>query len=246
MTAFYANALVVALIMLAGWMVARRLQRIGLVDLLWTWCVWQTAAVHYFCGVRTAIASGLFLLISLWALRLGGLLAWRLRHLGPDRRYQALAGLLGESIGPRVLSVFLAQGLLALVIATCFSAFFASGESALPVVGASLAVLGLIGITIADYQLARFKASGDSGLCRVGLWRHARHPNYFFELLIWAGFAAYAGPGGIAAGLIIAICVCALTGIPPKTRLGRKRYGDAYTAYEAETNLLLPCKWSLS
>ena len=242
----FTNGFAVLLIMTGGWLAARILQRIGIVDLLWTYCLWQTVAILYLTGPRSAAATGLFLLLSLWALRLGLLLAWRLRHLGPDRRYQALATLWGQGIGSRMLSMFLGQGLLAIVIASCFAPSLRGNQSWMPALGSCLVFIGVIGISIADYQLARFKASGATGICRTGLWRHARHPNYFFELVIWAGFGAYAGAGGIAAALIIAVCVCALTGIPPKTRLGRQRHGDAYTAYEAETNLLLHCKRSLS
>jgi steroid 5-alpha reductase family enzyme len=245
MTPVYSNAFAVLSLMALGWILARRWQRIGIVDLLWTWSVWQTACVLYLCGARTAEATGLFALISIWAGRLGLLLAWRLRRLRPDRRYQSLEQHWGEGIGARMLSMFLGQGLFAIVVASCFGSMLsAAGDAWHPLPGTMLVIAGLVGVILADCQLARFKARDNSGICREGLWRHARHPNYFFELIVWAGLAAYAGMGGILAALLIAVCICAFTGIPPKARLGRLQHGPAYDAYESETNLLFP--WKLS
>lgn len=47
--------------------------------------------------------------------------------------------------------------------------------------------VSVLGESLADLQLERFKAdSANRGkVCRRGLWRHSRHPNYFFECLQW-------------------------------------------------------------
>ncbi len=49
---------------------------------------------------------------------------------------------------------------------------------------------------IADYQLDQFlkQPSGKPGVCRKGLWKYSRHPNYFFEFLIWVSYSIFAWP----------------------------------------------------
>ena len=67
-------------------------------------------------------------------------------------------------------------------------------------VGAAVWAIGLIGEATADRQLARFRTNpaNKGQVCQDGLWRYSRHPNYFFEWVIWCGFGLFAlgSPGG--------------------------------------------------
>jgi steroid 5-alpha reductase family enzyme len=56
--------------------------------------------------------------------------------------------------------------------------------------GIGLAAGGLIFETLADSQLAAFRANPDNrrGVMDKGLWRWSRHPNYFGEAMLWWGF----------------------------------------------------------
>ena len=60
--------------------------------------------------------------------------------------------------------------------------------------GAALWLLAISGEALADAQLARFKRdpSNKGKVCNVGLWHYSRHPNYFFEWLIWVSFLVFA------------------------------------------------------
>jgi hypothetical protein len=60
-------------------------------------------------------------------------------------------------------------------------------------VGFVLALCGIAGESLADAQLARWKRDPANGsrVCDVGLWGYSRHPNYFFEWLVWLGYAVY-------------------------------------------------------
>ncbi len=40
---------------------------------------------------------------------------------------------------------------------------------------------------IADTQAHRFRREHRGEVCRVGLWKHGRHPNYFGEIMMWWG-----------------------------------------------------------
>lgn len=55
---------------------------------------------------------------------------------------------------------------------------------------------GIIGEAISDAQLEKFKDQKKKGIinepfCRDGLWAKSRHPNLFFELMVWTGFSLY-------------------------------------------------------
>ncbi len=53
--------------------------------------------------------------------------------------------------------------------------------------GLLIALIGLIFEVVGDEQLRRHIAKGDKKLMKTGLWRITRHPNYFGEIMIWAG-----------------------------------------------------------
>lgn len=40
---------------------------------------------------------------------------------------------------------------------------------------------------VADTQIHRFVRTNKGKVCNVGLWKYARHPNYFGEILMWWG-----------------------------------------------------------
>jgi steroid 5-alpha reductase family enzyme len=52
--------------------------------------------------------------------------------------------------------------------------------------------------SLADFQKARFArrcgSAGTTRTCDVGLWRYSRHPNYFFEWLVWGGLIVVVAP----------------------------------------------------
>ncbi len=50
-----------------------------------------------------------------------------------------------------------------------------------------LSLLAAVFQGLADIQMQRFRASGDGGFIRTGLWKHGRHPNYACEILMWWG-----------------------------------------------------------
>ena len=62
--------------------------------------------------------------------------------------------------------------------------------SAIEITGLALAILSLCGEALADSQLSRFRAdpANRGKVCQAGLWHYSRHPNYFFESLIWWAF----------------------------------------------------------
>jgi hypothetical protein len=82
-------------------------------------------------------------------------------------------------------------------------------------------------------------------VCREGLWRYSRHPNYFFEWLHWWAyvFLAIGSPLWWLPMLGVAVMFLFLTrvtGIPPTEAQALRSRGDAYRAYQRTTNAFFP------
>lgn len=98
---------------------------------------------------------------------------------------------------------------------------------------------------IADNQRHRFAKEHKGEICRVGLWKHGRHPNYFGEITMWWGvwimyvsvhhFAAHpwyvVGPLAMT-GLFLGISIPLMEGRQLKNKPG-------YAEYKKETRILI-------
>ena len=106
--------------------------------------------------------------------------------------------------------------------------------------------IGYAGTITADAQLHRFRSRPDNRgtVCQVGLWRVSRHPNYFFEILLWTGFACIGLPapqGWLAflSPLILLLTMRFITG-PISERQSLKSKPQAYGLYQQCTSMIVP------
>jgi steroid 5-alpha reductase family enzyme len=113
--------------------------------------------------------------------------------------------------------------------------------------GAALWLVAWMGEIAADWQLHRFKANpANRGVtCRAGLWRYSRHPNYFFEWLIWVAFAVFAmgspyGYVSLFAPLLMLYFLFRVTGIPATEAQALRSKGDDYRRYQTSTSAFVP------
>lgn len=246
------GAILVALLMFVLWLIQRKHGDAGIVDAGW-------AGSLAFFGLWYA----LFLdghpirrwLLAVMALTWGGRLAWHLvtdRLVGKpeDGRYRRMRSERGATVQTFFFWFYQAQGIAALILSLPF--FLAAGAApSAPGITDNLAVglwlIGMVGVSVADRQLARFRSDpGNRGrTCREGLWRTSRHPNYFFEWILWCGFALLAWPAvwgwlGMASPMILLFLILFVTGIPPTEAQALASRGDDYRDYQRTTSPFIP------
>ena len=190
------------------------------------------------------------IMIFLWAGRLGSFLFRRIHAAGGDQRFDHI-----KVSSSRFFVAWTLQG--AWVVMTSCAALTAilSAEQppvgAIYVIGAVMWTTGFAIEVIADRQKSRFKEDpgNEDQFINAGLWARSRHPNYFGEILLWAGIAVMAIPylSGtqwvvMLSPLFVYALLTRLSGIPTLARRGRELWGDdpAYQAYVANTPLLVP------
>jgi steroid 5-alpha reductase family enzyme len=236
------------LLQLALWSVQLRTRNAATVDVGWTVLVAGGAAGAAVVGggdpARRLVVAGLAVF---WALRLAAhLVRDRVLARAPeDGRYRTLRERWGDAAPRNFLVLYLAQVPVAGLFVVPLAAAMRGGAPDVWT-GAGLAVwlIAAAGEWIADRQLARFRSDpGNRGaVCRAGLWRVSRHPNYFFEWLHWwayvlIGHAQVLTLLGPAAMLLF---LFRITGIPYTERQALRSRGDAYRVYQRTTSAFIP------
>jgi steroid 5-alpha reductase family enzyme len=212
------------------------------------------ATISFFNMEYTSIWDVVLLvLITLWALRLGGYLYIRIRKIGKDKRFDGIR----ENF--LKFGVFwLIQGISVWVIIIPSIIFFSSNKISsiwITIVGGIIFLVGLIIETIADIQKYRYIENAKiNNLGRhwvnTGLWKYSRHPNYLGEILLWAGIYLYAIAKfdilttlfALVGPIYIFTIIRFFSGIPKLEKKADQRYGDneEYVRYKEETGLILP------
>ena len=257
--------------MLLTFRIARRLRNFGIVDAVWS--AGFTPLVLLYLAITATRQPGdpaggnpgaaallarlpLTLMVVAWSLRLGIHLGIRVRahHPVEDVRYAELRREWGADTDRKMRGFFLLQGVLQVVLSTPW--LISSLHPPDPQAGASatcfwvglgLWAAGILGESLADHQLARFRADpGQRGqVCQAGLWRYSRHPNYFCEWLVWVGYGIFAlsspwGWLGLVAPALMYHFLVNVTGIPMTEALSVKSKGEAYRSYQRTTNAFFP------
>lgn len=251
-------SLAVAALLLGGtffvtWRISLRLDNFSFVDIAWSLAfapvaVWYAIAGSGWEPRRWAIAA----LVTGWSLRLGIHLCQRIaqHHPKEDPRYAVLRKRWQDNLPGKFLKFFLAQGLLVWLL--MLPVFLISLQSSptfqlFEIIGLSLWLVALIGEGIADAQLKRFKSTNtdSNAVCKVGLWRYSRHPNYFFQSLLWWALFLIALPApwgwaAIVAPLAMLFFLLRVTGIPLTEKLAVGKRGGIYRDYQRTTNAFVP------
>lgn len=244
------------LLFIVLWLIARRLGDPSFVDSFWAFGMVMNAWIAFGLAdgwePRQALLTAL---TTVWGLRLGVHLFRRWRREGADARYEKLLGDVRRRRGwsfarASLLFVFLPQAVLMWLVSLPAQAGQVDASPAefgpAALIGALLAVFGILFETIADRQLERFKRDREDprAVMDRGLWAWSRHPNYFGEACAWwgiwliaaetpLGFASLVGPAFLTFTLL------RWSGAPMLERhLAEAKPG--YADYLARTSPFLP------
>jgi steroid 5-alpha reductase family enzyme len=238
-------------LMLVAWLMYRATDKASWVDAFWAGTL-AVLAVWYAVSqdgdptrrVLVAVVGGL------WGARLAAHIAVRVARGAEDPRYLTLRAEWKTHLPARFLRFFMVQAVVDVVLSV---PFLLMARDASPfgrvteLAGLALWAVALAGESVADAQLARFKRdpANRGQVCRTGLWGRSRHPNYFFEWLLWCAFALMAtgtpwGWVSWSAPALMLYFLLRVTGIPLTEKQAVASKGDAYRTYQREVSAFVP------
>jgi len=233
------------------WYLSVRLRNYGFLDVAWSLSVAVLAPVYALLGNGAPLRRLAFAMAgAAWSLRLGLYVLIRVVRLHPqeDPRYATLRK---KWRGPRGFFWFFElQALIAVVFSLPFLLASVNARpalGALELAGLTLALIATAGEWLSDWQAQRFKRdpANRGAVVDVGMWRYSRHPNYFFESLVWWGFfiAALDSPYGavtLVCPLLMLYILFNVTGIPLTEQHSLASRGESYREYQRRTSVFVP------
>jgi steroid 5-alpha reductase family enzyme len=179
-------------------------------------------------------------MITVWALRLGSFLFWRIKKDGQDKRFIVMKTkftwfLMTWTIGGLWVLVTMAAGLAAL------TSNITAELGLISYLGIALWLFGFVVEVTADNQKTEFRKNPDNRnrFITTGVWSWSQHANYFGEITLWFGLALVSLPvlsGWQLATLISPVFVYFLltkvSGIPLLDRLAKQKWGYGFRLLE--------------
>lgn len=239
----------------AAWAVARSTGDGGWVDAIWALSAGAISAAAALWPAADAALSRQALaaaLIALWGARLGAYIAARTAAAErPDPRYERLVAEWGGWNG-RAWRFLMIQAATVVVLALAVRAAAVRPEAALDArdaVAAAIVLAAVGGEALADRQMAAFRRDprNRGRVADRGLWGWSRHPNYFFEWLVWLAWPAMAfDPAAPASWLTLPAAwmmwwlLNHVSGVPMLEAEMLRSRPEAYRAYQARVSRFLP------
>jgi len=243
-------------VMLAAWAYGLSQKNGGWTDVFWTFgsgallalaALAPTAAGDMPGARRWLVAA----LAVVWSIRLGSYIGPRVAAHPEDPRYAAFRKAWGPAYARNMLFVTLPQApATALLSLSVLYAARAPGPLGWrDALGVAIFIAAIAGEGLADGQMKRFKAdpTNKGNVCDVGLWGWSRHPNYFFEWLLWVAYPAIGlDPShpltwlSLSAPVVMFVLLTRVSGIPPLEDSQLKSKGEAYAAYQHRVSAFFP------
>jgi steroid 5-alpha reductase family enzyme len=249
--AWFQGWAVISAVFLLLWLVEVRQNDASLVDAGWAaslgaLALWFAARGDGLWERRVALV----LIVGAWSVRLAAHIVLRHRRGREDARYREIRTARGSGAHTFFFFFYQAQGLLAALLSVPFLLIAENGRPGvhgLEVAALALAAASIALESVADRQLERHRAKGSAQgkTFRGGLWKFSRHPNYFFEWLVWVAFGAAAlgapyGWVGLTSPILMLFLILKVTGIPPAESRALRSRGDDYRRYQETTSAFVP------
>ncbi|MEP3226048.1 MAG: DUF1295 domain-containing protein [Parasphingorhabdus sp.] len=197
--------------------------------------------------LRSTIVAAM---VMIWSLRLGSFLFLRIKADGRDERFDKI-----KISPPRFFLTWTLQGLWVLFTAASALVIITNAVR-LPLdifayIGFALWLVGFAIEAIADKQKRTFRKDPQNKgrFIATGLWAWSRHPNYFGEIILWAGITVASLPllSGwqwvtIISPIFVTILLMKISGVPKLEAAGQKKWGQDpdYIAYCQSVPILVP------
>lgn len=240
----------VAVIMLIIYLWARAIKNNGIVDIFWAFNFLVIAMIIWLMADGYRPRKDLVcLLTALWSLRLGIYLLIRVgSHLKEEEgRYKQLRLEWNET---KFFFFFQMQAFSNVMLSIPFFVIALNPEpqmNTVEYIGAGMWLLSIIGEGVSDWQLKHFKKdpANKGKVCQYGLWNYSRHPNYFFQFMIWVSVFIFAlsSPYGwlsVICPLSIGYLIFKVTGIPMTEEQAVRSKGELYKEYQRTTSAFVP------
>ena len=209
------------------------------------------ACFAFFNATYSVVKLILLLMIFIWAIRLGSYLFYRINKIGKDTRFDTI-----RNNFFKFFMFWFLQGISVFIIMInsilVFNSELNYTFNYFCLIGLAIWAIGLSIETISDIQKFRFKQKNREVWINTGLWKYARHPNYFGEMLCWVGIflftVFYLNYTNLIYSLISPLFIIFLllfvTGIPTIEKKYDVQFKNNknYLLYKQKTNLLLPIK----
>ena len=193
------------------------------------------------------------ILISVWTLRLGMFLFYRVFKVGEDDRFEAV-----KTSASRFFIWFTVSGLwvslTSIAAINILTTKIDHNNYYFVYLGALVWLFGFLFEVISDYQKMKFKNIPDNKnkFIDTGLWSLSRHPNYFGEIILWIGIFIITLPSisgidyiTIISPIFVYFLLNKISGINLLEIKAQKRWGklDSYKEYRSKTPQIIPKFW---
>lgn len=196
--------------------------------------------------------------ICIWASKLAGFLFFRAIKVKHDARLDSTLSTFSGAFGFWMISLI--WGVVCSLPHTLGTTSNMVGSPITLSIGSIVYLLGLITESMADYQKWNFKQLHPGKFCNVGLWSVSQHPNFFGNLVLWAGIFIMncdslidpeKGVAGCTKILIATLSPLfmwtlfngqATGSITQALEMANKKYGNdpGYATYISKTPLIIP------
>ncbi|MDC0145310.1 DUF1295 domain-containing protein [bacterium] len=194
------------------------------------------------------------ILISVWSLRLGIFLFYRILKAGEDDRFSELKKSFSKFLTVWIISAIWVS-LTSIAALSVLTSKITNKDDYFIYLGVLVWLFGFLFEVIADYQKTKFKnnLNNKDKFINTGLWSLSRHPNYFGEIILWFGIAIITIPflSGwqymvLISPIFVYFLLTSISGINLLEAKAEKKWGDSesYKEYKKNTPELIPKFWN--